>query len=111
MHVNYRHKQNDRLPKFRGTLRDKNGVVDVSAATSIKIFMRPYGGGTLKVNGSAVTTIDGPNGLVEYAWAAVDVDTPGFYELEIQVTFGANGNETFPNDGFFAVEIVDDLGS
>jgi len=37
------------------------------------------------------------------------VDTPGTFQGEFEVTYATGEIETFPNDGFLAIEIIDDI--
>lgn len=96
-------KKGDRLPKLRATLLDGNGAaVDLTAAT-VQFRMRPRGGGALKVN-SPATVVTPLAGIVEYSWAAADVDTEGTFEAEFAVTL-AGLVQTVPASGFVLVSI------
>jgi len=48
-------------------------------------------------------------GLVRYNWTAADTDTVGSYQAEFEVTYADASIETFPNDGYIRVEIIDDI--
>jgi len=48
-------------------------------------------------------------GRVRYAWQTGDTDTPGTFQGEFEVTYSTGEIETFPNDGFLAIEIIDDI--
>ena len=63
---------------------------------------------TVKVNGSA-TVLDDDAGRVRYAWQTGDTDTPGTFQVEFEVEYSTGEIETFPNDGFLAIEIIDDI--
>lgn len=103
-------KQNDLLPVIAGVLKDRNGVVDLTTANTIRFIMRPATGGTLKVDSPAV--FDGPrvDGGWSYAWQDGDTDTPGFFDFEVEVTFPGPKTLTFPNRGYSQIEVEDDLG-
>jgi len=47
--------------------------------------------------------------LVRYNWIAADTDTIGSYQAEFEVTYADASIETFPNDGYIRVEIIDDI--
>jgi hypothetical protein len=108
-------KQGDLRPQFVVVLKDNIGeetedVVDLTTATSAVFNMVPEGGGAVKINrGSA--TIDSPptNGQVTYAWGTADTNTVGTFNAEIEVLWADGKPETFPNDSYWTVEIVDDL--
>jgi hypothetical protein len=68
----------NRSPSITENITDSDGnPVDLSAST-VQFRMRAVGSETLKVDAAATIT-DAPGGLVRYDWAALDVDTPGFY--------------------------------
>ena len=108
-------KQNDRRPSFVVILKDNFGeedeaTVDLTSATSAVFNMRTQAGTALKVNrGSA--TIDSPasNGQVTYAWGTADTNTVGDFDAEIAIVWSDGKEETWPNDSYWTVTIVDDL--
>jgi hypothetical protein len=108
-------KQNDQRPLFVVVLKDNIGeddeaTVDLTTATSAVFNMRPAEGGAVKINrGSA--NIDAPpsNGQVTYSWGTADTNTAGLFNAELEVVWSDGRAETFPNDGYWEVEIVDDL--
>jgi hypothetical protein len=86
-------------------LSDANGPVSLTGAT-VRFRMRAWDGisspalGTAKVDAAA--TPDGDQsankGKVTYTWQAADVDTPGLYACEWEVTFSGGAKATFPRD-------------
>jgi hypothetical protein len=46
---------------------------------------------------------------VYYDWVAGDTDSAGYYSGEWQVTYDNGQVETFPNDGVFLVQVVEQL--
>ena len=102
-------KQNDTWPKLEATLSDANGPVDLTAATSVKFIMRKVGGTPIVTGTGAKKSPPGVDGVVTYTWIAADTSVVGSYEGEFELTF-PGGVETFPNEGYFTIEIVDDLG-
>ena len=94
-------KKGDRLPKLRATLVDGAGAAINLAGASIVFRMRPQRGGALKVN-AAATIVDAATGVVEYSWAAVDVDTEGVFVGEFAVTL-AGLVQTVPASGYVLV--------
>lgn len=108
-------KENDLLPVLSATLRDANGAVDLSGATSVTFLMNIRKGGTTKVSGTcSILQVgdgsDGSKGMVQYAWVDTDTDVPGTYNAEFEVDF-AGKKLTFPNDSYAVVQILPDLNS
>jgi hypothetical protein len=77
----------ERLPDLPVRLLDGHDVVDLTGAT-VTFTMRSEAGGGPKVNAAAGTLVSGPGGTVGYAWAALDVDTPGRYYGQFAITVG-----------------------
>jgi hypothetical protein len=102
-------KQNDTSPDLQVICKDySESVVSVSGAF-VKFLMRNKRTGEVQVNASGVV-VDGPNGVIKYSWVTGDTDTVGRYEAEFQVTYADSSIETFPNNGFITVEVLDDIG-
>ena len=102
-------KQNDTAPSLRATLLDGDGnPVNLSGST-VRFHMRLLGQTAIVVNQSA-TLIDAANGIAQYNWVAADTDTIGSYQAEFQVTYSDGAIETFPNDSYIRVDIIDDIG-
>lgn len=101
-------KQNDTSPAMLATLQDADGnAVNVNAG-SVRFHMRAIGSTTVIVD-AAATIVDGVNGLVRYNWDATDTDTIGSYQAEFEVTYSDGTIETFPNNSYIRVEIIDDI--
>lgn len=74
---------------FRFLVRDEDGqVIDVSGATGMKIWLRKPNGDVLEFDGSLVN--DGTDGLIEYVTESGDLDAPGKWRAQAQVTYGGN---------------------
>lgn len=107
-------KKDDLLPVLILTLKDVNGAVDLSGASSAKFKMILKGdlGGTPKID--AAVTIDGDQvtnpGKITYTWVSGDTDTIGNYFAEVEVLYGTNPL-TFPNNTYYIVSIIDDVDS
>jgi hypothetical protein len=104
-------KQNDTWPPLAFTLMDQNGPVDLTTATSIKIVMK---GATVTVTGTCTKNADQVTnkGKGTYTFLASDTSVIGAYDLEFEVNWGGSPAkiQTFPNDGYLSLVIVDDLG-
>lgn len=102
-------KQNDTSPAMLATLQDGDGNAINIQGASVRFHMRQIGRSDIVVDAPAVivTPIEG---LVRYDWGAADTDTVGSYQAEFEVTYNDASIETFPNDGYIRVEIIDDIG-
>ena len=101
-------KQNDTSPSMLATLQDANGnAIDLTSA-SVRFHMRAVGGNQVVVD-EAATLVTAASGIVRYDWSAADTDTIGSYQAEFEVTYADASIETFPNDGYIRVEIIDDI--
>jgi len=87
----------NRLPKLRRQLVDGEGAAINLAASTVAFRMWPQTGGALKVANAECQIIDAATGVVEYAWAALDVDTAGTYLGEFEITLAGLG-QTVPAD-------------
>ena len=101
-------KQNDTSPAMLATLQDANGAAVGIVGASVRFHMRTIGSSQVKVDATAVI-VDAEGGEVRYDWLAADTDTIGSYQAEFEVTYADASIETFPNDGYIRVEIIDDI--
>lgn len=101
-------KQNDTSPAMLATLQDANGTAINLTGASVRFHMRTIGS-TQTVVDAAATVVTPLSGIVRYNWIAADTDTIGSYQAEFEVTYADASIETFPNDGYIRVEIVDDI--
>ncbi len=101
-------KQNDTSPIIAATLKDADGTaIDLSGAT-VRFHMRKIGKSAVSVDAAASVT-NASQGKIQYAWSATDTATIGTYQGEFEVTYTDNKVETFPNSGYIAIEVTDDL--
>jgi hypothetical protein len=91
------------------TLQDANGTAVNLTGASVSFHMRAVGSTQTKVD-SAATIVTAASGLVRYNWTAQNTNTVGSYQAEFQVTHADGSIETFPNDGYIPVQIIDDIG-
>jgi hypothetical protein len=86
------HYKDNRQPPLTGQILTDGLPVNLTGAT-VKLQMRAVSSATLKVDAAA--TIDTPaSGLVHYDWAALDVDTEGFYVAWWRVTAATQFEDT-----------------
>lgn len=87
-----------RQPPIVATLSDTAGVVDLTAAASVRFRMWSIVGGAEKVNASASFVGPRTSGQVSYAWADADVDAPADYWADWLVTWADGTDQAFPTD-------------
>ena len=106
MAADFQLKKGDRLPSLVATLYDASGVADLSSATvTFKMELASAVPGGTVISGSC--TVLG-SGQVRYDWGASDSATVGVYDAEFVVTISGK-DQTYPNGGYFTVEIVQDV--
>jgi len=101
-------KAHDRLPSIQAILSSGGNPVDLTGATGVNFIMKAAQGNTVKVNAAAVV-VTPASGVVRYDWAVADVDTPGEYLAEWQVTWTGGKKQTFPTLSYHSVSILADL--
>ena len=101
-------KQNDTGPAMLATLQDANGTAVNLTGANVRFHMQSINGGSPVVD-AAATIVTAASGLVRYNWLAADTGTVGTYQAEFEVTYADTSIETFPNDGYIAVQIINDI--
>ncbi len=100
-------KRNDTSPSLLTTLTDAAGTaVDLTGAT-VRFHMNDLAG--TNVVDAAVTVVTAASGIVRYDWDAADTAAAGLHRAEFEVTYSDSTVETFPNDGFLMVNVLEDL--
>ncbi len=107
-------KKGDLLPILDVVLRDSQGAVNLSGATSATFKMSTpqdvADNSAPKID--AVAAIDGDQGAnpgkVTYTWTSGDTDTIGTFWAEIVVLYTSK-TITYPNGGYYIVEILEDV--
>lgn len=92
----------DRLPLLVEQLADQFGPVNLTGMT---VTFQMSRAGVNKV-ATAATVLSAASGLVQYAWAAADVDTPGVFFFKWQVSDGTKVWH-FPSDRAKTVEFTE----
>lgn len=103
-------KQNDLLPALEVQFLKPDGVPHDLTGAAVKFLMSKRGAATPKV-AAAATITDALQGKARYDWVLADVDTSDDWLGEFQVTFPSTQPQTFPNDDYFIVRILRELGS
>ena len=99
-------KQGDLEPDFDPVLYDPDGQpYDLSTATSVKV--------TCYQNGASVftsrTASGNSSGQVNMPWVSGDTDDRGEMLLEVEVEWTSGRIQTFPDNGYFIVNVTPDL--
>ena len=90
-------KQGDTRP-WNLVLKENAAAVDLTAASSVALYMRKRGAGsTNKIDGSAVTIVTAASGIVRYTPSSADVDTAGTFDAYFKVTWGDATLSRFPS--------------
>lgn len=102
--------QYDTRPYLEATLSDVNGPVDLTTATSVRLVVESSGAvETVNQSSTApaqlVTILSSTGGQVRYKWQAADLNTPGNYGLEWQVTFTDGTKARFPNSRHLSMTV------
>ena len=87
----------DRLTPLQVELWRDGAAVDLTGA-GVTFRMVRLGDGSVKVSDQNATIVTAASGLVQYAFAAADVDEPGEFAAYFLVTSGSS-RESFPHDG------------
>lgn len=106
--ADYTIKQNDTHPPLDATLSDASGPVDLTGAT-VKLLLKSLGSGTTTLVGDCTLT-GALTGQVRYTWVEGDTAAVNTYNGEFEVTWPSLKKTTFPNTGYFTVEIKAELG-
>jgi hypothetical protein len=90
------------------TLKRDGAAVNLTGA-SVRFVMSKSPTSTPKVD-AAATIVDASAGKVRYTWQAADLNAPGRYIAEWQVTFSGGAIETYPVGGYLRIQVDPDLG-
>ena len=102
-------KQNDTAPSLDAILHDDRGrSVNLTGATLV-FHLRDTADDSVKVSAGIVTVLSATRGEVRYNWSAANTDTAGSYEGEFQVTLSSGGIQTYPNNGYINIIMLEDV--
>lgn len=88
-----------------------NGVPqDLTFAMSVKLNMRPYGGGVRVYSDQAIAFVADATGNVSWNSPAVIAFADGYYEFDFTADFGSGIIHKFPDDGFKVAKITEKAG-
>jgi len=89
--------QSDTLPEIDVALTDESdgSQIDVSnGGDVVRLYFRKIGSTVLKATVVATKPNGGADGLVRFTWGTTDLDTPGEYEGEIEITFNTGKKQS-----------------
>lgn len=101
-------KQNDTWPPMPAQLRDASGPIDLTTADSVTLHLKDQGAGTT-TGGGPCTIADAAVGRVTYTFTTTDTDTVTMFNAEFEIDWGSSQITTFPNEGYFTVQITAEL--
>lgn len=99
-------KANDTYPAIEAVLSDQLGAIDLTTADQVKLLLKS----SAFVITGICDIVDAATGSVSYTWQVGDTANAGTYSGEFEITWATDIIETVPNDGYFSVDIVADLG-
>ena len=101
-------KRNDTAPSLEAQLIDAEGKPINLDMCGVRFLMKDRFG-RVNINRPA-TIVDAEQGLVRVDWEAGDTSVAGMMKCEFEITFTDGKVLTVPNDGYFLIHIVEDLG-
>jgi hypothetical protein len=111
--ADYTIKQDDTRPMLvrylKQTIDGVESGISLSTASAVKFIMKRSTAPNNSVTGTA-TIITVASGQVGYLWQTGDTSQAGLYNAEFEIKWSDGGYETVPNDSYFSIEIVADLG-
>ena len=101
-------KRGDTRNCIKAFLKDSHGEpIDLSDCV-VTFHMAPI---TLPaIINRSVHVQDRTNGEVWVVWKPGETDIAGTYQAEFKVLYKDGRKETFPNDGYISIKILEDLG-
>jgi hypothetical protein len=112
--VAFKIKRNDRRPYLDAQFFQPDGItpLNISSASKVSMVCRLKGTGVddpPKFKADCIV-VDAALGRVQYRWSATDTDTPGTFEYEFEISWTGGELQTLPQDGYFSLIILDDVG-
>ena len=106
-------KQDDSAPNLFATLKNADLTpIDLTTAVGVDLVVKKKGLPDTDPPQfkNACTITDAAGGEVEYDWTSADTATIGEYNGEFEIDWGGGDLQTVPNDNYFDIIIVADLG-
>lgn len=118
-------KEEDTAPNLRATLveQESNAQITLSVSGASASPADPVdltgsdvvlnvasSDGTLVIDSQPVTLEDEANGIVVYDWQSGDLTDPDTYDAEFEETRDDGKVITYPNTGYFTIDVNEQLG-
>lgn len=100
-------KRNDTAPSLEAQLIDADGNPINLDMCGVRFIMQD-GFGRVNINRPA-TIIDAAQGRVQVDWQEGDTSVAGVMRCEFEIVFTDGSVMTVPNDGYFMIQIVEEL--
>jgi hypothetical protein len=100
-------KRGDTWPYLKLVLSDQSGPINLSTATQVRLLLKSR---TVVITTGPVTISNAVAGEITYQWEADDLLIAGDYDGEAEITWASGKVQTVPNDGYFTLHVVQDLG-
>lgn len=101
-------KRGDTRNCIKAVLKDAAGAPVDLTDCEVKFHMAPLGRQAIVSRGAHIE--DAAAGEVWVVWAPGETDAAGVYRAEFEVLYDDGKRETFPNDGYINIQILNDLG-
>ena len=101
-------KRGDTRNCIKAILKNASGAPVDLTGCSVSFHMAPLN--RPAVISRAAHIEDAAAGEVWVVWAPGETDTAGVYRAEFEVVYQDGRRETFPNDGYISIQILNDLG-
>lgn len=101
-------KRGDTRNCIKAILKDSAGSQVDLTDCEVRFHMAPLGRQAIV---SRAAHIEDPTaGEVWVVWAPGETDIAGVYRAEFEVVYQDGRRETYPNDGYISIQILNDLG-
>ena len=101
--------QDDTQPALKVILKDSAGNPVNLTGASVQVAIQHYSQPAIKFLRDAYIQ-DAITGEVWLVWQSEETQVTGLYRIEFRVTYQDGNRETFPNDGYLMVNILERLG-
>ena len=101
-------KRGDTRNCIKAILKNASGAPVDLAGCEVNFHMASLG--RQAIVSRAVHTEDAEAGAVWVVWATGETNIAGVYRAEFEVVYQDGRRETFPNDGYISIQILEDLG-
>ena len=102
-------KQDDTQPAMKVRLKDSAGNPVNLTNAAVQVAIQHYSQPAIKFLRDAYIQ-DAITGEVWLVWQPEETQVTGLYRIEFRVTYQDGNRETFPNDGYLMVNIMERLG-